>query len=534
MSDVIVTSPTITTSPNPYIRADIGSLASYLLPHITNTTSLTATSLQSILQNYINNYGSNPIPQGQMLPDFESNKGEMLNVLSSYPAWADIITAGIGETIAEMFATIETYNQMAIERGVQETQLGTSVLSSSIYEITNSNGVRVQRATPAYVSVNLYLAQASTTSTTIPAYTQFNSNGVNYFNRTAITFPPNTTVVNATLYQGTVSSISFPATGGIFQVYEFGNSDFAISDIDVLVYVNGVQYQDTLFNQNLFLGLWEYNNSSLVFTQNTNSAGNVEITFGDGNYGVAPNAGDTIEIIFATTLGASGNNNSINSTISCPSFSNVSGTTTSITQNGANQKNAIAYKFLGPALYYANYRAVTINDYKAIALLYPGVVDALFLGQSQFAPSNLQYMMVVQAYLLTNQVWTTQQTTNFLTYMQNLGAANIVIVPQTLTTIVVDISASVYCLPQSDLNAIENTVLSNIYNEFSLTVGSINYPYYISDIINLIEQSSKQIDYTILNSPTASIIPTSTSSGSVVQLGTVTLSMNYSTRSPLG
>jgi hypothetical protein len=530
-----ISSPTITSAPNPFIRADIGSLSSYLLSNLSNTPTLTQAAIQSALQNYISQNGNQPIPQGQMLPDFESNKGELINLLASYPAWADIITAGIGETLAEMFATIATYNQMAIERGVQETQLGTSILSSSIYEIANSNGVRIQRCQPAYMTANISIPNPIADVFTIPPYTQFNSNGVNYFNRAAITIPQgSTTAFNVTLYQGTVGVINFTATGGIFQVYEFGNSDFSISDSDVLVSVNGVPFENTQFNSYLYAGLWEYGPSANVFIQNTNSAGNVEISFGDGNYGVSPNANSQIQVTFVTTLGAAGNSNSTNATVSCASLNQVSGISTSVTQNGANQKSALEYKFLGPALYYANYRAVTINDYKAVALLYPGVIDALFLGQSQFAPTNLEYMMNVQAYILTNEVWTTAQTTAFLGYMQNLGAANIVILPQTLTTITVDITASVYCFPQSDLTSVQNLVYGNIYSAFSLTVGSINYPYYLSDIIKQIESASSDIDYVILNTPTASILPLSTSSGSVVQLGSVSLSMNFSTRNTLG
>lgn len=528
--NVIQTTPTVATPPNPYIRADIGSLASFLQTQLGLTASVS--SISSILQTYITTYGNNPIPLTQLNPDFEANKNELGSILLGSSAWTDIVTAGIGQTVSEMFAAMATYNQMGLEKGVQEAVLGTAVLDSSIYEISRMQGVHVQRMIPGFLPATLTIPVAQQNSLSIAAYTQFVINGVNYFNRDVITFPAGSTSVSAVLYQGTVSTINFTATGGGFQIYEFGNSDFAISDIDVMVSVNGVAYSDTVINEYLSQGLWEFSSGDTVYKQDTNSIGNVEILFGDGNYGVAPAAGDVIEVTFVTTLGAAGNLNTTGLSISCPSNSLISGTATGITQNGSNQKNALDYKFLTPALIAANFRAVTTNDYKALAVTYPGVIDALFLGQADFAPTNLQYMMNVQAYLYTNQAWTSTQWQNFISWIQNLGVANIVVLQETLSTVSIDISANIYCFAQSNLNSIENTAYSNLIAAFAPRVGIINYSRYLSDIDKIISGSSKQIDYIDIVSPTADTV-LSNSAVSVIQLGTVSLNMQYSTRPQL-
>jgi hypothetical protein len=519
-------SVTVNTPANPYIRADIGVLATYLVNNLGLTQ--TVAQVQQVLQNYVTNNGNNPIPLAALLPDYDSNVGEMTNILSTYNSWQDLYTSGPGQTIIDMFATGITYGQMATEKAVQEAVLSTAVLSSSVYEYTKSNGVRIQRCIPGFINCTISIPAISTNSISLPAYTQFLVNGISFFNRNVITIPANTLNITATLYQGTVASINFTASGGNFQIYEFGNSDFAISDLDVIVNVNGTLFNNTLTNTYYSNGLWEYLGATNVYFESTNSAGNVEIQFGNNTYGVAPQQGALIEVTYVSTLGAAGNTNLSGNLITCPSNSVISGIVNSTTQNGANQKSANDYKYLTPALYAAKYRCVTIDDYQATAILYPGVIDAQFQGQAQFAPSNLAYMMNVTAFLLTNQVWSAAQWNAFTAWITPLGVANIVILQGTVTPVTLNISINVFCFQNADLNSVENIINSNITTAFQLGVGSLGYSWHLSDIENLIKKAApSSIDYYEIVTPTAGVV---VSGGQYVVLGTVTINMAYTTR----
>ena len=514
------------TQTNPYIRADVGSLASFLVTELGITVS--AATVQQALENYINQFGSNPLPLAQMLPDFESNKAEMLFLLSQSKSWNTLYAAGIGQTVSEMVATAETLNQMAIEKGVQETALITAVLPSSIYAITDMQGVRIPRKVPGSLSASLSLEATQSITVTVPAYSQWLVNGNNYFNNTEIVFPPNTRVINTTLYEGVVSNINFTATGSLYQIYEFGNSDFAISDVDVIVSVNNVEYTSTRVNSYLSLGMWEYGPTDLIFRDKTNSQGNVEISFGDNNYGAAPTAGASINVTFATTSGASGNLQLQGQTISCPSNNLITGTATSNTQNGADEISAQTFKYLTPASMMANYRGITPDDYKSLALNYPGVIDALFLGQTDFAPNNLEYMMNVQVFLITNQPWTTTQWNTFISWMQKLIGANIVLLQQAVTPIYLDINVDIYCFPQTDLDSIQNLIISTLNTNLTVKAGALGYPIYISDLNNFIRSAAKSsIDYIVINSPTTGLTPTA---AQYIVLNSTTINMHYTTR----
>jgi hypothetical protein len=581
-------SQVLNSLPGPYLRTDVNSLATYLSNNLAG--SISTTTLTGLLTTYIQNNPPTPLPLTAINPDFESNKADMINILAATNSWSDVIVAGIGETISEMIATATTYSQLSIEKGVQESIIDTAVLDSSIYGVTRMLGVKIQRRIPANVPCNIYSPISTTLTVTITAYTQFQIAGVNYFNRTAIIIPatakwsastafalnntifPNTAngysyictqagtsatteptwplsaygsvtdgtvvwtintagnaVVSATLYQGQVSNVTFTTNGTAFEIFEFGNSDFSISNYDVNVSVTTgsttIQYLPTNDANNFNIGLWEFSSSSYVFEESTNSAGNVELKFGNGTFGALPLPGSTIAVQFVITSGQEGNASFSGQTITCSGYSTIGGVATSSTTQGSDQISAFDYKNLGPGLFSAKYRAVTPQDYNSIGVTYPGVIDALFQGQAIFAPNNLAYCMVIQCYLLTNTAWTTAQRTAFITYIQNIGCTNVTVLLNFATPITINITATIYCTAQANLTTIQNNVITNFQSAFTPSIGSLGYSWYNSDVESIIRNTSQQIDYFDTSYVDVIIPPTS-----YAVLGTVTLTMVYSSR----
>ena len=160
------------------------------------------------------------------------------------------------------------------------------------------------------------------------------------------------------------------------------------------------------------------------------------------------------------------------------------------------------------------------------------MVDALFLGQQDFAPENLTYMMVVKAVLLTTSTWGTETFNTFSTWLSNLGIANVIYLQDNPTATSISISANVYCFNNSDLASIENSIVANLTAAFTPTLGSLGYNWYFSDIEKLILQTnSTDIDYIEVVSPSGDT--TLTSLNQYITLSaTPVISMNYSTRNP--
>lgn len=524
------------------IRTTVSALTTYLSQNLPG--SIDSGVIQGVLSTYVALYSTAALPLTAIQPDFESNVSELQNILnnSPNPAWNNTATSGTGQTLIEMIATAQAYNQFSVERGLQESMLDFAQLPSSIYQITRMLGVRIARCQPSSLTATLVLPMTFSSTLTLAAYTQISIGGVDFYNNTQIIFPPGTTTQSVTLYQGTVQNATFYSNGQALQSYSLTAPDFSIADASIVCTVNGTQYLPTTFTSFYAVGLWEYGPSDTVFYQSTDASGNAVITFGDGNFGIIPPVNAQIALTYATTLGAGGNlslegqNFSYSTLAPVASGSiniTISGTATSNSENGSNQRQAGEYKIISPGSFSAKDRPSTLTDYNAFALNYPGVIDAYFLGQASFAPNNLNFMMVVQVAILSTPAWTTTQFEAFSTWLQTYGGANLQFIRLSVTEQVVNISANVFCTDQIPLSTLENLIIANLTNLFTPRAGYLGYSIYQSDIESTILNSDPNgnIQYLQLLSPGSDLI---IGPSTYLSLGTVSLNMQISNRNIVG
>src|SRR5271168_1673175 len=188
------------------IRTTISALTSYLVTNLPGALglppdSVSSTVIQGMLSTYVALYSTAALPLTAIQPDFESNVAELQNILntSPNPAWNNTAGAGTGQTLIEMVATAQAFNQFSVERGLQESMMDFAQLPSSIYAITRMLGVRLARCSPSSLTADLVLPMTFSSTISIAAYTQFNIGGIDFYNTTQIIFPPNTTTQEVTL-----------------------------------------------------------------------------------------------------------------------------------------------------------------------------------------------------------------------------------------------------------------------------------------------------------------------------------------------
>ena len=531
------------------IRTTVSALTSYLVTNLPGALglppdSVSSTVIQGMLSTYVALYSTAALPLTAVQPDYESNVAELQSILntSPNPAWNNTAEPGTGQTLIEMIATAQAFNQFSVERGLQESMLDFAQLPSSIYAITRMLGVRLARCAPSMLTAEFVLPMTFTSTISIAAYTQFSIGGIDFYNTTQIIFPPNTTTQEVTLYQGTVQNTMLYSNGQALQTFSLTAPDFTIADASITCTVNGAMYLPTTFTSFYATGLWEYGPSDNVFYQSTDSSGNATITFGDGNFGSIPPVNAQINLTYATTLGAGGNLTLEGTTFSYSTIAtaatgtiNISivGTATSNAMNGTNQRTASEYKIIGPGSYSAKNRPSTLSDYNAFALNYPGVIDAYFQGQSSFAPNNLGFMMVVQVGILAVPAWTTTEFQAFVAWLQPYAAANLQFIQLTTTAQTVNISANVFCTDQIPLSTLENLIIANLTTLFMPRAGYLGYSIYMSDIIDTIINSDPtgNIQYVQLLSPGTDqiVFPQQW-----LSLGSINLNMQISNRSTIG
>jgi hypothetical protein len=485
-------------------------------------------NLKSTINSYFEEMKTRKIELSSIKPDYEFILEQLTQELEQTKTWKDRITSSTGQTIISLISAVGAFSQFAIERALQEAFPDTAKQTSSIYAIARMLGVRIRRKYPASVSVALNNASTSV-FTQIPKFSQFTIAGNKFFNRDPITFNIGVSqIVGVKLYQGEIKNSTFVSNGEAYQLYDVGDEDYSISEEDLAVTVGIDEYRK------IEVGLYQAEKLEKVFYENTAPSGNVEIQFGNDIYGKIPPISQNIFVRWASTLGNAGNNSNLNLSVTTEGLSNITGITTSTIVGGSDEKDAEFYRLMSPSIYGAKNRAVARKDYEAIAMEYPGVFDAKFRGQEEIAPNDLRYMRVAEVSLLTKEVWTNDQWNDFKNFIKSKGIVNLNLVRRDPTQLVMDITATINCIPNANLAEIKRQLETEIKNIIKPRRYAIGYSYYLSDIHDILEGTDELrnvIQFVNLTTPSTDFIATNLE---YVSVGTINLTMQYTTRESSG
>jgi hypothetical protein len=271
------------------------------------------------------------------------------------------------------------------------------------------------------------------------------------------------------------------------------------------VYANSTQIPVTQ------IGLW---NSSGVQAVNdsTTKDGELLLTFGNAEFGYAPPSTVPLTVVYVVTQGLAGANASLAGLavdyVGSPLPTIIKGIVGSGgLLGGGDQKTTDAMRKISPLLFSAqNKKATTESEFSGIAASYPGVLDALVVGQHKLSPSDPRYMNLARVSLLTPTPFTDIQWNDFLTWYKQrviypLRFYRVDPVPRT-----VGVQANIYCQTRSDLPTVQANVLASLKDLFSPRVGSIGFNMYRSDVYEAIKNSDPNIVYVELLTPATDII----------------------------
>lgn len=465
-------------------------------------SSITEQYVRDFIDTYFTDNLPRVTPLSNVLVDYEAIVLQLQQTLFANESWRDVLTAGTGQTIVEMFAQVAGYNALSVERAAQETMLDTARLPSSIYTIARHLGVHVQRRQPARVSCRLTNTDNSV-SVVIEPYTPFKVEQYWFFNREPIIFHENDdNVLDVILYEGELIEEQFQSSGGAFQRFEIGFGDFSISDTDIQINVGKDLYTRVID------GLWKYGSQEQVFYENTLPNGSVEVMFGNGIYGKMPSVSTVISIRYARTKGAEGNASTIALRVTVPGEQKISGTTLGPVVGGSAHRDKEFYRTLAPHIYSARDRAVTRADYEALAFTFSeaNIVDCRFRGQAEIAPNNRSWMNVVSATLLKTDGTTLSDSewTTFVKFIKSKSIHSVEILRQDPISVPLRIKARVFCRPNANLIDIKRLLEAQIAGTFRPKRYCLGYSYYRSDIHEMLEAGGSwrgQVTHAILDEP---------------------------------
>jgi hypothetical protein len=432
------------------------------------------------------------IDQKDLVTDLQSR-------LATKDSWKDLLTTATGQALIEFSAANTEEAVFANERTMQETFMDTALMPTNIRERARHLGVRLNRKTPAHCTVTLSRT-ATGLALTLPAYTVFTCNGLDLYNRTALTFGSAVTSMDVTLYAGVYNTLYALGTGADFQTFLSSEKDFAVSEYDVKVLVNAVNIPVVTD------GFWRYSGTAAVRDQTT-ADGRLELLFGNAYFGTKLASGAQVQISYIVNNGLADNDVTFGGNdVRMSNSVDVWGITTTGLSGGSNESAVETYRLVSSSLFASGDRAVNKAEYQSTALNYPGVIDAQTLGQAELSPTRLSYMSLVRVALLTDSVWDNAMWLAFVEWYTQLTMYTTRYYQETVRAVNYTITAELFFDASADLN--QGLADANAAATLFTTprAGSIGSSVYKSEIYDMLKLSNVDIKYLKMAAPTVDVV----------------------------
>lgn len=429
-------------------------------------------------------------------PDQVDIRTQLESILLTNKVWKDLIPAETGEILIKFIAGVGATNQYTIERAVQECFLETAKSPQNILTITRLLGVRIKRASPNKVKMNVTVPLGENTLN-YGKYTQFTIDGqYKFYNKEPIVVRPGTTQ-SIELTEGELVIHQYTSDGTAFQQYLIGDS-FTSSDDECRVFINGNEWE------RMTSGIWKAENEQNVFSDQTTQIGSMEITFGNTVNGTIPPINSSIVIHEYIVSGTTTLDERSELEVKCDSDNQFKAKTTTIITGGDSAPTSNFYQLIGARLGRAGERFVTRSDYSAGLLAYPGVIASTVKGEHEFNPPNLNMMNIIRMYLLTTHEWSEDEEAEFMKWLEQycmLGCKHIL---EPVEAIPLKIVSKVLISTGYTTEDVRERVTNALRAKYALTDSSLEKPAYRSDIHQTIMNVTGVL-HNVLEEPTTDI-----------------------------
>lgn len=305
--------------------------------------------------------------------DFTSIKSSLKTFLSQQDTLKDYNFEGSAlSVLVDLLAYNTQYNAYYLNMVANEMFLDSSVLRGSVVSHAKMLNYIPKSAVAPKATVNLIVNGVTTSTLTLPKFTEFISEPIDGVNYIFVTTDSDTVNVNANtavfnnleISQGIPSSYSYLVdnTTNPKQIFEIPDTN-----VDTATMIVSVQESSSNLSSETYIQATDYINltpSSKVYFLQEGMNGNYEIYFGDGLLGKSLVNGNIINLSYISTNGTLGfGANSFTITSPVSGFSNTITQSVSSSFGGADRETIDSIKFTAPKAYAAQGRAVTKEDY---------------------------------------------------------------------------------------------------------------------------------------------------------------------------
>lgn len=442
-----------------------------------------------------------PVPVDYTNRDYASVLAALQAAIPTYMhEWTSTSENDFGQVLLELFSFQNDTLNYYLDRIANESFLGTCQQLSSALQIANLIGYEPTQASASTAPLALNLNSGVNYPVTIPQGAQFT---------TAAT--PSTPAVP---FQ-TVQAYTFTAAGSGLAVDSNGIPIIVVQGVTIANEVEGASNGSanqsfSLFNQPVIAGsvyvyvdqglgpkMWRQVNSlasagptDLVYTLSTDENGVTWVSFGDGYNGAVPAASPAgssgVTATYRVGGGSAGNVGANQITVD---GTGITGLIASVTNplaaaGGQDPESILEIQSNAPQSLSAGNRAVSLQDYAAVALQIPSVAKAAAAGT---LVSNITLYVHPATSPLTMSDLTSlvaKLSPTIQTFMLNLvqpGSSITVLPPQYLGApgyVPVAVAVTVSALPQHQASQVQQDVMAAIDNLLDFT--STDFGAYIS------------------------------------------------------
>jgi hypothetical protein len=431
--------------------------------------------------------------------DFSEIRSQLQSQLLNYDSWKGTIDTQTGTMISDMIASLATFANGNILRVYQDGYSETALSDRALYALAIKQGERINRKTPASITVQVEVPDTVTETLSILPFEQFSGANTYWFNRDLITLVPGT-IVDVTLYQGYVTVASNMGLNTDWQSFISVEDGFSVSNDDVAVYIDGTEVPvvQTLISN--------YPNQAAV-QDTTTGDGSLHLVFGTTQYGSRPSLSNTVIIKYAVTSGSAANNlavlnQSIVFSTSSTDRSKVIMNVISAATGGSDETPALQYKYTGNLSYGSLDSALTKQQFIQLINSYPGVVDCLTRAQREIDPTDVQLMNVIEVYVLTESDWDPPTTLAFINSLHKKCIDPVRFVLKSASKVMSTVNATVLCKSWADLGVAKTKAEQALSNLYVMQKGIIGKDISLNDIHTALRNSYEGIDDVTLRLPT--------------------------------
>ena len=441
--------------------------------------------------------------------DFSSIKSNFITYLQSQDTFKDYnFTGSSFSVLLDVLAYNTQYNAYYLNMVANEMFLDSALQRSSVVSQAKVLDYTPKSSIAPTAFINFVANGVTTTTFTLPKFTNFQSGAINGVNYNFVTADTTTVPVvsgiatfnNIELKQGVPSTQSFLVNSTANPTYTF---DLPDPNIDTTTLRIIVQQSSSNTSYETYLPAFNYlalDGNSLVYFLQESLNGNYQVYFGDGILGKKLSDNNIVIASYISTKGtASAGANSFVLMSNLGGFSTSTVTPLLAATQGGSKESIASIKYQAPKSYAAQNRAVSKEDY--ISILQANQLgisfDAVNVwgGESNSTPVYGQVFIALKptgGYTLTN----TQKQRLIQDVIKPISVLTVepTIVDPDYTY--VNITTNVMYDPKKTTltsNGISSVVKTAITNFTSKTLNTFNSTFSVSDLILAIQTSDNSI-----------------------------------------